>query len=120
MVFVALNTAIFVCKGWLAKAGIDYQVLLGGNLILFAVSLLTTFLSIRALRADNPHVFTRAVYTGFIVRLFVCAAAAAIYIMAAGEQLNKSGLFTSMLFYFVYTFIEVFSLQKLLKQKKNA
>lgn len=120
LIFVALTALILLFQQPLEKASVDYRVLLGGNLILFAVSLATGAMARKALHNTNPHAFTRAVYAGFILRLFVCAAAAAIYIIASGDQLNKYGLFGSLLFYFVYTFIEITSLQRLLKQKKNA
>jgi len=38
----------------------------------------------------------------------------------AKKDLNKPALFACMALYLVYTFVEVSSLQKLLKQKKNA
>jgi len=120
LIFVIITAGILLAQQPLQKADVDYRVLLGGNLILFLVSVATGAMARKALGNTNPHAFTRAVYAGFVLRLFVCAIAAGVYIIASGDRLNKYGLFGSLLFYFVYTFIEITSLQRLLKQKKNA
>lgn len=119
-VFIILSAALFATKNMLAGVDIDYRVVLGGNLVLFAVSIVTTTLSLRSIDNPNPHAFTRTVYLGFVIRLFACAIAAGIYIISQKNNVNKYGLFACMLIYFVYTFIEVSSLQKILKEKKNA
>jgi len=46
--------------------------------------------------------------------------AAFAYIMMEKKNVNKPALIICMGLYLVYTFVEVSSLQKLLKQKKNA
>src|SRR5690606_19078077 len=57
IVFV-LFTAIFLLSAdWLVKKNVDIQVLLGGNLLLFIVSMFSYFLSNRALRSSNPQAF---------------------------------------------------------------
>jgi hypothetical protein len=55
-----------------------------------------------------------------MIKFFLIAIAAFVYIMVAKKNLNKPALITCMGLYLVYTFVEVSSLQKLLKQKKNA
>lgn len=119
-VFLILNTFLIAGKSWLVKKGLDQDVLIAGNLLLFGVSLLSFILTRRSLRSDNPHVFVRAIYTSFIVKFFVLAAGAFIYISVAGAGVSKASLFSSMGLYAVYTFLEVSALLRLLKQKKNA
>jgi len=72
------------------------------------------------LNSDNPNVFVRAMYANFMIKLFVCIVAAFIYFKAAKPNINKPGLFVCMGLYVVYTVIEVASLTKLLRKKKNA
>jgi hypothetical protein len=50
----------------------------------------------------------------------VIAIAAFIYIQMAKKEVNKPALFACMGLYLVYTFIEISTLTKMLKQKKNA
>ena len=119
LVFVLLNAFFIAGKSWLSEKGVDQQVLIIGNLLLFGVSLLSFVLTQRSLPADNPHVFVRAIYGSFIIKFFVLAAAAFVYIMITGKNVNKAALFSCMGLYIVYTFFEVSSLLRLLKSQKN-
>lgn len=118
-VFVILNAALLLAKKYLSDKGIDVNVVLAGNLILFLISLFTMMGSLKSIKNSNPHVFVRSVYTGFIVRLFVCAIAAFIYIYMNDGKINKPALFICMAVYVIYSAIEVSSLRKALKQHKN-
>mgnify|MGYP006370099143 CR=1 FL=1 len=120
LVFILLNAFFLVGKAWLTKKGIDQEVLIVGNLLLFLVSLITFFITCRSLQSSNPNVFVRAMYGGFIIKFFVVAITAFVYIMATKDNVNKPALFTCMVFYIVYTFFEVNALMRILKQKKNA
>lgn len=120
LIFIFLNAFFLAGKDWLAKKNIDQEVLIIGNLILFTVTLLTFLLTYRSLKAKNPNVFVRAMYGGFILKFFAVAIAAFVYIMVTKKNVNKPALFFCMGLYLVYTFFEVSSLLKVLKQKKNA
>ena len=119
-VFVFL-TAIFIsAKDWLDKKGVSQDVLIGGNLILFIVSLVAFFITAKALRSANPQAFVRAMYGSFIIKFFVLAIAAFIYIMMAKKNVNKPALIACAGLYIIYTGMETRALMKLLKQKKDA
>ncbi|MEO7925012.1 MAG: hypothetical protein ABIR30_15125 [Chitinophagaceae bacterium] len=102
------------------KNGIEYTVVLGGNLILFAATVLSFIVSMRSLRSTNPNASVRSLYGSFMIKFFVIAVAAFIYILVAKKNVNKPALMICMGLYLVYSFLEVSSLQKLLKQKKDA
>lgn len=102
------------------KKNIDQEVLIIGNLVLFIVTLLTFLLTYRSLKSKNPNAFVRAMYGGFMIKFFVVAIAAFIYIMITKKNVNKPALFSCMGLYIVYTFFEVTALLRVLKQKKNA
>ncbi len=119
LAFVVLSAFFVIGKNLLAEKGIDSQVLIAGNLLLFGVSLLSFVLTQRSFQAKNPHVFVRAIYSSFIIKFFVLAAAAFIYIMVAGKNVNKPALFGCMALYALYTVFEVSSLRRLLKQNTN-
>ncbi len=120
LIFILLNAFFLVGRGWLIKKNIDHEVLLAGNLLLFVVTLVTFLLAYRGLTHTNPNVFIRAIYGGFIIKFFVVAIVAFVYIISVRKNVNKPALFLSMALYIVYTFFEVNSLLRILKQKKNA
>ncbi len=120
LVFVLFTGFFIAGKTWLDKKGIDQDVLIGGNLLLFIISAVAFFVTLRSLRSASHHGFTRAMYGSFMIKIFAIAIAAFIYISAAGDKLNKPALFVCMGLYMIYTFIEVSTLLRVLKQKKNA
>jgi heme/copper-type cytochrome/quinol oxidase subunit 3 len=118
--FVVLNGFFIAARPMLQRWGTDYDVLLIGNAFLLVVSLLSYLLAKRGLTNSNPHAFVRGVYSGILLKLFVCMIAAFVYISIYKKDLNKPAFFTLMGLYLVYTFIEVSVLTKELKQQKNA
>lgn len=120
LVFILLNAVFISGQSMLAKWDADQSVLIVGNLVLFVVSLSSFLLTRRSLRSANPNAFVRAMYGSFMIKFFVCAGAAFIYIMAVKKNVNKPALFACMALYMIYSFIEISSLTKLLKQNKNA
>ncbi|MDP4262897.1 MAG: hypothetical protein Q8941_10225 [Bacteroidota bacterium] len=120
ILFILLNAFFIIEKNWLAAKSVDAEVLIAGNLILFVAGLFSFLITRRALGSDNPHAFVRAMYGSFMIKFFVIAIAAFIYIQATKKNVNKPALFACMGFYVVYTAIEVSSLTKLLRKKKNA
>ncbi|MEP6700132.1 MAG: hypothetical protein ABJA85_02405 [Bacteroidota bacterium] len=120
LLFILLNCFFIIEKNFLTKRGIDYEVLIVGNLVLLIATGLSFYISQRSLNSTNPNSSVRSLYGSFMIKFFLIAIAAFIYILIAKKNINKPALFICMGLYLVYTFIEVAALQKLLKQKKNA
>jgi hypothetical protein len=123
LIFVVAGAVAMIFADFLEKLEIDRTVLIAGNIILFAVTTISYFFHRQALLAGNTQVFLRNVYSGMFLRFFVCLIAAFIYIMSAGNAVNKGGLFSVMFLYFVYTFSEIAILLKQsrqIKENKNA
>ncbi len=118
-IFVFITAFCITGKKWLAKQGIQQDVVLVGNLILFAVSLLAYYLNHRSLRSANPQASVRAMYGSFMIKFFVLAIAAFVYIMIAKKNVNKPGLIICAGLYILYTVFETRAMLKLLKQKKE-
>ena len=74
----------------------------------------------KGLHAENTQVFLRNAYGGIMVKLFACAAAAFIYILAVDGKVNKASLFACMGLYLVYTGIELKVIMNQSKARKNA
>lgn len=120
LVFILLNAFFISGKSMFVKWGVEQPVVIIGNLVLFLVSLSSFLLSRRSLRSANPNAFVRAMYGSFMIKLLVCVTGVFIYIMSVKKNINKPALFICMGLYVVYTVIEVSSLTKLLREKKNA
>ena len=118
--FIVLNGFFISAKNMLQRWHTDQEVLIIGNLLLFVITLISFLISAKGLQNPNPNVFVRSVMGSIMIRMFVCAIAAFIYISVFKSTLNKPALFTCMILYLIYTFLEVSVLMKMLKQKKNA
>jgi hypothetical protein len=98
---------------------IDVDVLIIGNLILFAATAISFFLFTRSFNSKNPHAVVRTVYSGVLSKMVICLIAVFVYISLVGKGVNKAGIFGCMFLYLLYTTLEVAILMKLSKQKKN-
>lgn len=120
LLFIILNTFFLVGQHWLVKKGVDIEVLIGGNLVLFLATALSFFVYQRSLMSPNPKASVSGMLGSFMIKFFICLIAAFVYILVSRENVNKPALVICMGLYIVYTAMEVSALQKLLKQKKNA
>ena len=120
IIFILINAFAITGNNWLEKNSVDQSVLIAGNLLLFLVSLTAFLITYRSLRSSNPQAFVRAMYGSFMIKFFLIAIVAFIYIMIARKNVNKPGLIACGILYIVYTVLETGALMKLLKQRKNA
>lgn len=120
ILFVLLNAFFFLAKNLLSNLGADHDLLLGGNLFIFLVTIISFLLARRGINHPNPHAFVRGVYTSILLKLFIFLIAAFAYIATVQKQINKPAFFTLMGLYLTYTFIEVMALTKMLKNTKDA
>ena len=102
------------------EKGVDQSVLIIGNLILFLATLGSVIISWRGVTSSNPQASVRSMYGSFMIKFFVIAIAAFVYIMVTKKDVNKPALIACAGLYIVYTFIEVAVLTRMLKKKKNA
>lgn len=119
LTFVILNGLFIALRSTLQRWETDQSVLIMGNLLIFVIILVSFFLLYRAIQSPNPQVFVRAMYGSFLVKFFLLAIAAFVYIQVTKKDVNKQALFACVGLYFLYTFMEISALMKLLKQKRN-
>ena len=117
LIFILLNVVLIVFRARFEKWGVDANVLLIANLLLFIITAISFALALKGLKNPNPNAFVRSVYGSMIIKLFAGMIAATIYISIYQKDLNKPALFGSMGLYLLYTFAEVTVLTKLLRQK---
>lgn len=113
LVFVVLSLVFSLSSAWLAVRGIDYRVLLAGNVLLFVVTTISFFLYIKGLRNQNPHAFVRVMYSSLLVKFFVILGAVLIYAMVARTAVNRNGIFGCFVLYVLYTYLEVKTLLRM-------
>ena len=120
LLFIILSGFFIADQNWLEKKGVDHEVLIAGNLILFAATALSFYVYQRSMNSTNPNASVRGMYGSFMIKFFVCLVAAFAYIIIKKKEVNKPALIICMGLYIIYTIIEVSALQKLFKKKKNA
>jgi hypothetical protein len=120
LVFIAMSAFFIAGKNMLAKWGMDQDVAIIGNIIVFVLVLISFLVMVKSVRSSNAQAFVRAMYLSFLVKFFALAIAAFVYIQMVKENVNKPALFACMGLYIIYTILEVGTLMKVLKEKKNA
>jgi hypothetical protein len=119
IIFLVIGILVLVFRTQLQANGFDWQLLSGGNLIVYLVTVFSMHLLRKSLHAENTQAFLRHAYGGIMLKLFACATAAFIYILIAGGDVNKRGLLACMGFYIVYTAVELNVIMKHSKVKKH-
>ncbi len=119
ILFVITNGLFIALRSRLDSWGIDTNVCIGGNLILFTATLISFYLYQKGIRNRNNQAFLRMVYGGMFAKLMICLLAAFIYIFSVKKDVSKGAIYMCMFLYFLYTFAEVSVLLKLSKQQKN-
>ena len=120
MIFLVLSSGLLIMMNRLDEWGFDYTVLVFGNLLIFGISFLSYWMAVKGLTTKNNHAFFRWVYGSIMIKLFLLAGVAFIYIVMNKKEVNKPSLFFCMGLYIIYTVIEVSALMKVSKQKTNA
>ena len=109
LVYLLLIVSIVLDFFWktAVELKIDPIVVISANLILFVFSVLNIYFQSRNIHNPNPNAVIRAVMAGMFLKLFGLAAAAVIYLFAAGAGRSVNALFVSMGLYILYTWLEV-------------
>jgi hypothetical protein len=121
LIYLFLGLSLVFLLSWflIPGSGIDYRVLLYGNILLFIVGFISMLMSAKALEHKNVQVFLRLMYGSFMMKFIILAAGTFIYIALFKKNINKPALFGCFGLYFIYTFIEVRSVMKQ-RKKPNA
>jgi len=119
LLFIVINALAISLGSGMAAWNINQDLLIGGNLFLFAVTFFSFLIARKGLQNENPNAFVRSTYGSIMFKLFLCLIAAFIYIAIQKKNLNKPAFFSLMGLYLVYTFLEVSILTRLLRRKPN-
>ena len=120
VVFLISASFILIFRNTLETKGFDWEVLLGGNLFIYLVTVVSMHLLSKGLHAPNTHTFLRNAYGGIMIKLFACAAAVVMYVVISSKSFNKPSLFACMGLYLLYTYLEFNGILKQSNERKNA
>ncbi len=115
LLFVIIEAGILVFSQSLIQKNISPNVLSGGNIILFLLTVITCLWQKKALNNSNPNVFIRSVMSGILLKMVVAVMIILIYVNMSGEDFNGRGIFSVMILYFLYLSVEVITISKLNK-----
>lgn len=115
--FIFVSGASSLIQDRLKLYDINWVVLEGANIVLFAFTFLNVYFQIKNINNPNPGAIIRGVMAGTFLKMLGLAAAAIIYLLAAGPSRNVNGVFVGMGLYIFYTWLEVKILLQL-KPKK--
>ncbi len=107
ILFILINAVCFALGNTLNTKGIDHIVLLGANLLLFLLTLITCSIHTRSVFNNNPNAFVRGVMLSSFIKLMVIAASVVIYLIVADEKRSIPAIAIAMFFYILYTILEV-------------
>jgi hypothetical protein len=116
ILFLAIALVVLIFRNFLQSNGIDWQVVSGGNLIIYIITIVSLHLLTKGLTASNTPKFLGNAFGGILFKLMACAIAAFIYIFIARKDINKAGLFICMGLYLVYSFVEMKIIMKQTKE----
>lgn len=115
LLFVIIEAGILVFSQALIQKNISPNVLSGGNIILFLLTVITCLWQKKALKNSNPNVFIRSVMSGMLLKMVVAAIIIIIYSSISGETFNRRGIFSVMILYILYLSVEVIIISNLNK-----
>lgn len=115
ILFIAVNVFCAVLFNWIRSTGINPDVLLVGNLIVCMLTYLSFYLLYNGLKAKSTAGFLSSVYSSFLIKLFVAGIIVFVYAKMSAGNMNMPAVFTSMVLYLVYMFIELKGLLTLIK-----
>jgi len=106
-IFIAINSLALVFAKKLQQNDIDSNVIIGANFLLFVLALISAYMHTKAAGNSNPNAFVRSVLGATVMKLFIIAGAAFLYLFAAGADKSVKALLSAMVLYIIYTIIEV-------------
>ena len=120
IICIILSAFFYLAETFLKAHGYDVSFLLFSNIFLFFITVGSFLYQQKGLQSPNPNVFVRSVYASMIFKMFICMFAVLIYVFLFRNKMNRSGIFTAMSMYIIYTVAEVSALMKAARKKTNA
>jgi hypothetical protein len=114
-IFSIITFVIFFLRTKLEDLGFDVMVLFAGNLLMFLVTLVVSWFHKKGANNANPNAFIRSVYAGTMIKMFIVMIGVMVYAFVM-KPVNKPSIITCLLFYALYTVVEVRFAMKIVKE----
>ncbi|RYE12750.1 MAG: hypothetical protein EOP51_30985 [Sphingobacteriales bacterium] len=115
IIFIVLNGVFYWLK--INQPQFSYNVLMTGNVVMAALSLISYVLITRKIDA-RPAAFVNGVYGSSFLKLFVCMISILTYAMVNKPHVHKPSLFALLGIYAVYSAAETIILSKMARNVK--
>ena len=102
----------------MAAVNTPLTAVLYGNAWLFLVTALAYYFERKGVREANSHAFFRWIYTGMLLKMFLCIAAVLAYALADRAAITRGAVLAWLLFYIIYTGVEISMLLRESKQRR--
>ena len=116
VLLLAVTAVLFLFRSWLVAHQLDVSVVLGANFLLFLVTLIGAGLTTKSFSNPNLQASIRAVMLSFMIKFFVLALAAFVYIYVKRKAVNLPALYGAAFLYVLYAGVEVRLLLRALKK----
>ena len=109
-----------VAYSWLVSHQVDVNVAKGAHGLIWVLTIISFLITQKSFANPNPQASVRAIMSSFMIKFFVIAIAAFIYIYLQRKMVNLPALYLAALFYILYTTLEVRLLLNQLKKSTHA
>jgi hypothetical protein len=86
---------------------INHNVVLFGNVLFFALALLSLWLHLLAAKSSNPNILVRSVMGSTLIKMLLTAIVVLIYTKVMKESKSNRGVLAGMVVYLFYMLLEV-------------
>ena len=117
LVFLIVNIVLMMFQQKLLSLKIDTMVVLVANALIFTVCVTGLALQTKTINNKNANAAIRGVMAATILKLFVLAIAAILYIFITKPNSNTGAIIISMILYIVYAVIETKTALKINRQQ---
>lgn len=116
LLLLMIQGVLILARTWLLFHEVNVTILSGANFLLFLVTIFSARLTANSFTNPNLQASVRAVMLSFMIKFFVLALAAFIYIYIQRKAVNLPALYGAAFLYVLYTGVEVRLLLRALKK----
>lgn len=99
-----------------ALVAYDINALLGANIILAVLSIISYIMIQRKMKQERAQAFVNGVYSASLLRLMICLGSVFVYAYSTRAHLHKPSVFAMMGLYVLYTLVETLVMSKIVKK----
>lgn len=116
LLLLMVQGMLTLSRTWLSSHEVNVTIISGANFLLFLVTIFSARLTANSFTNTNLQASVRAVMLSFMIKFFVLALAAFIYIYIQRKAVNLLALYGAAFLYVLYTGVEVRLLLRALKK----